>query len=29
MWPLQIIQKILTTMDFLLECQYLGGGRRR
>ena len=29
MWPLQIIQKILTTMDFLLECQYLEEERRR
>ena len=28
MWPLQIIQKIHTTMDFLPECQYLGVGRR-
>ena len=25
----QIIQKIHTTMDFLLECQYLEDGRKR
>ena len=27
--PLQIIRKIHTIMDFLLECQYLGAGRKR